>query len=468
MEIFVNLSNVKAAATHGGNNINQNDLAKLEQLDDGDGNLTQQEIETLHPEGIFDYLAGIRGDFTIEVDGRPILKSQLVALSKLAADNNMTLEEILDKAVVSETGFVTALYLENTPVSNIDAVASLTRLEILSLYNTVKPDEQPPIDIASLKGLTSLWRLSLGGRTIINSETLSSLVAVRVLYLWKTNISDIAFIVAMPELSDLYINGTKVVGTKGNISALRLKKDSLLRLNITDTPLARQTKMANDLEKSLPHTRIIRPTVEEVPHIPLTAELEALSAFATANGLSLDAVLKRAVVTKNPGDKSSHVTKLYLEGLSGIKDLSALEALTRLEILSIYDLKGEGQLTNISVLAKLKSLRWVSLGGQKKITDFSPLNGLSELRVLYLWGTSVKDVSFAVNMPELLEFYVDGCGSLDPASVESLIGSHHRPKKLRHIDIGERFAEKPPGLEAMRGQIASAFPEVVVLPLKAW
>ena len=64
-----------------------------------------------------------------------------------------------------------------------------------------------------------------------------------------------------------------------------------------------------------------------------------------------------------------------------LRDLSALKALTRLQVVSLEDCTG---LTNVDALKNLSALRVVSLYGSTGLTNVDALKNLTGLRVLWL------------------------------------------------------------------------------------
>jgi hypothetical protein len=72
---------------------------------------------------------------------------------------------------------------------------------------------------------------------------------------------------------------------------------------------------------------------------------------------------------------------LIVNQIRGLKDLSAIEALTRLELLSLY---GLAQVDRLPDLSKLPSLRRLDLGQLRSLCDWSPLLRASGLEQLSL------------------------------------------------------------------------------------
>ena len=87
----------------------------------------------------------------------------------------------------------------------------------------------------------------------------------------------------------------------------------------------------------------------------------------------------------------------------GIHDLTGIEALTRLQNLTLND----NAIADISPLAAMPLLQNVSLDGNA-VTDASPLSGAQFLRGLSLRRNQLTDVQFAQELPRLTRLELDG------------------------------------------------------------
>ena len=129
---------------------------------------------------------------------------------------------------------------------------------------------------------------------------------------------------------------------------------------------------------------------------------------------------------------AASVTRLDLSD-RGLTDVSALAALTGLEVL---DLRGNA-LADVWPLAGLSNLRRLDLSGNW-IEDVSALAGLSELEVLLLDGNRVRDVLPLSLLPRLARLDLSGNRVTDAALLAEL-------RSLARLDLsGNRVADASP------------------------
>jgi len=191
----INLSSVPAAVAK-----QLKPLDKEGAKDGGpDGKVCVSEVPGKDEKGFMAFVTSVRTDFPIEVNGKPILRSQLVALNKLAKDNSMTLAEVLKKAVIKD-GYVHSLdFLKESRFKNVSAIQAMTKLwkldaslsglndlnqidwtkltnlGVLMLYKT------DTSDISPLQG-TNLWRLSVSGTKVTNFSSVAKIPTLRDFY----------------------------------------------------------------------------------------------------------------------------------------------------------------------------------------------------------------------------------------------------------------------------------------------
>jgi hypothetical protein len=96
--------------------------------------------------------------------------------------------------------FLTLLNLNNTRVSDVSALASLTSLQTLYLNNTKVSD------VSALASLTSLQTLHLGSTKVSDVSALASLTNLQTLGLWDTQVADVS------ALDSLVERGLKIYG----------------------------------------------------------------------------------------------------------------------------------------------------------------------------------------------------------------------------------------------------------------
>ena len=115
------------------------------------------------------------------------------------------------------------------------------------------------------------------------------------------------------------------------------------------------------------------------------------------------------------------VTILYLNGCTGVSDLSALQSLTGLRTLKLTGCTGVNDLT---ALQGLTSLQTLSISGCTGVSDLSALQSLTGLQTLSLSGcTGVSDLSALQSLTGLHTLYLSGCaGVRDLSALQSLTG----------------------------------------------
>ena len=148
-------------------------------------------------------------------------------------------------------------------------------------------------------------------------------------------------------------------------------------------------------------------------------------------------VNSNAISDFSPLEKLTNLARLDLEGISGLRDVSALANLTNLRELSLWgtdvsDVSALANLTNlvslelnntavsdVSALANLKKLEGLKLSGTA-VSDVSALANLKKLKRLHLKYTSVSDVSALANLTNLEWLYIDGTLVSDVSALANL------------------------------------------------
>lgn len=90
---------------------------------------------------------------------------------------------------------------------------------------------------------------------------------------------------------------------------------------------------------------------------------------------------------------------------AGIKDLSALKALRKLQYIDLTN----NEISDISILIQLPELKYLYLGGNK-ITDISPIINCHKIICLTIWANRIGDISILENLPDLEELYCQSTG----------------------------------------------------------
>ena len=148
-------------------------------------------------------------------------------------------------------------------------------------------------------------------------------------------------------------------------------------------------------------------------------------------------VNSNAISDFSPLEKLTALDELNLEGMSGLRDVSALVGLTNLEGLGlddtgVSDVSALASLTNletldlestgvsdVSALASLKNLEWLSLHNTD-VSDVSALAGLTNLKRLYLRYTGVSDVSALASLTNLVTLGLSDTGVSDVSALAHL------------------------------------------------
>lgn len=145
---------------------------------------------------------------------------------------NISNTKVSDITPLADLTILQELYMWNTNVTNLKPIETLTKLQKLVLW------ENQTSDISPLASLTDLWFLSLDSKNLSDISSLSSLTNLKYLLLPNTNISDISPLAPLTNLKRLFLSRTNI----SDISPLTsIKSLKMLRLEETDiseiTPL---------------------------------------------------------------------------------------------------------------------------------------------------------------------------------------------------------------------------------------
>ncbi len=142
---------------------------------------------------------------------------------------------------------ITELDLSGTHVTDLKVLESLTNLQVIYLRDT------QVIDITPLQNLTCLTKLYLGGSGISELSLAIGLGNLQVLGLTNTQVSNITPLKGLTNLQRLYLGGTHV----SDITPIYVLNASLKKLDMKNTPAARDKVRMAALRKAMPHTEII-------------------------------------------------------------------------------------------------------------------------------------------------------------------------------------------------------------------
>ncbi|MYF69738.1 MAG: hypothetical protein F4181_07070, partial [Proteobacteria bacterium] len=323
--------------------------------------------------------------------GMPSLRSVVLGgnaiadISPLAGMNQLGWLELhlnyLDDASLEWLGGLTGLHRLNLSnqqgaITDIAPLADLRRLEHLELSDnprlydigtishfpelrTLYLNYMPVSDISALAGLTRLSRLHLSGTRVKNLDELTGLPELSVLFFWQNSVSDMAMFSKLRSLSVLHINYNQISDISALVDSPVLADDA--GLWIQGNPLGREAIYshvplleARGITVHL-YDDDIAPAERHVPDGRLRA---ALAEAAGKPGNADDVVLF-------DNDFRYYIRWLDLSDL-GIEDLTGLEHAHRLESVNL----ARNPIEDLSPLLGLASLRHVTL-------DAATLNGAS-------------------------------------------------------------------------------------------
>lgn len=256
----------------------------------------------------------------------------------------------LEKATNLESLHLSSLHCKDvTPIENLKKLKSinityndLENLDFLKGFEnleTIKMDSNEIKNLDGIKELTNLKHITLTNNKIEDLSALSELKNLEELYLDKNNISDLGPLKELTGLRELSLNDNKIK----DISALE---------NLTEL------------------TMLYMNGVYTGPYDAPDDSGNAISNIEPLRNLK-------------------KLTKLHLQDLVYIEDLSPLAELTNLESLI---LRGN------------------------RISNIEPLRNLTKLEVLYLYKNNVSDISALENMTEMgeLNFAVNKVKDISP------------------------------------------------------
>lgn len=284
--------------------------------------------------------------------------------------------------------------------ADLEAVASLPNLRILSLTDCAISDISP---LSALTGLTSL---TLSDNNISSVSALSGMSSLRTLYLSGNSVEDYTPLHSLRSLTTLDISG----------------------MEISDVEF-------EELQEALPGCAIIsdEPVVEvreitlggvtfqsDVTELDLSGRgISDISDLAYCEGLETLDLSGNEIEDLSPLVGLSALTGLDISE-NNISSLSPLMGLTALERLDA----SSNSVTSIAALTELSSLRSLSLAGNE-LGSVSPLLGLSSLEELNLDGTGLDDtgLSSLSALSALRTLNVENNPDISVSAYESLVAA---------------------------------------------
>ena len=318
------------------------------------------------------------------------------------------------------------LFLSNTDVSDISPLVNLTNLTRLRLIGCPLSQASYLTHIPTLlaKGIVVDFDLilNLNSTNVSDVSAIAKLTRLERLYLSDTNVSDISPLVNLTKLKSLSLNSTNVSDISALANLTNLSWLSLSDTNVSDiSALARLTKLK---------TLGLRDTdVSDISALANLTNLEWLSLNSTnVSDISALARLTKlktlGLYNTNVSDISALARLMNLEGLhlgdTNVSDISALARLTNLEWLHLYDTN----VSDISALARLTNLRELNLSNTN-VSDISALARLTNLEWLHLYKTNVSDISPLANLTKLKTLELRGC-PLSQASYKHIAAMRQR------------------------------------------
>ena len=277
---------------------------------------------------------------SLEAEGAGISDLTGLELATNLTELRLARNNISDISAVAGLTKLRTLNLRDNAVSDISAVERLTRLTELHL------DRNRISDISVVARLAHLTVLDLGGNAISDISAVTGLTQLTRLELWENSISDISAVTRLTRLTVLNLAGNSVsdisvLAGLTNLIQLILNNNSISDISV----VARLTKL-----------------------IELRFGGNSVSDISAVAGLT-------NLIWLNLGDNS-------------ISDISALAGLTNLTELSF----SRNSVSDISVVAGLTKLIELRLGSNS-ISDISAIAGLTQLTELDLGGNSIWDIS---------------------------------------------------------------------------
>jgi Leucine-rich repeat (LRR) protein len=142
---------------------------------------------------------------TMLPDGRPIDATDYLTLCRLAADNKIEPNEVLERIELDSAGRVTEISLSNLKIFDISQLGDLTALTRLNLsYNQIT-------DISPMQNLTALTHLYLNDNNIVDISPVQNLTALTHLDLSSNQIADIRPMQNLTALTYLGLDNNNIV-----------------------------------------------------------------------------------------------------------------------------------------------------------------------------------------------------------------------------------------------------------------
>ena len=276
-------------------------------------------------------------------------------------------------------------------ISDLSPLAGLTQLEQLRFYEYSGNMNSSITDLTPLASLTNLVNLQLSCMAE-DLSPLSGLTNLKALSLYlPITVDDISFLTNLTDLQNLHIqdNGSNnthiILDDLTPLSGLTQLRELRLSVNgIADF----------DWAQDLTELRVLSCWGNEATY----TDLDGLKNLTKLQSLTLPypAIVGNEELDPEPYDIQglAGLTDLtYLQMYAGVKDLSPLANLTKLQALYIYNGTTKPSDTSLEPLRNLTELRefYFYAYGENVSVDLSPLAGLTKLNVLSITAQSYYD-----------------------------------------------------------------------------
>lgn len=250
-------------------------------------------------------------------------------------------------------------------INNIEAIAHLDSLKVLSLTH-LKKTKETPLDLKPLASLIAITEVNLQGTHVKSTEPLGQLKELQKINFDYSDITSISFLCSTPKVKELILTGPR--HTFENYDPVTCLKE-LEVLNVyhntqaTDANLDTLKVLTSLREINMPYNK----QITTLDFLENNLNLESIGCYRCQNLQDFSAV---------PRFKK---LKHFSVGNSRLENLDILKGLTKLEHVSVPSTR----VKNISVLADCLDLKSLNISNNT-IKDITSLYNCRELTSLKL------------------------------------------------------------------------------------
>ena len=335
------------------------------------------------------------------------LEALSLGAQQVAPGVSVNSNSISDISPLARLTKLQVLALEGNSISNISPLAGLTNLQLLDLSgNSIS-------NISPIAGLTNLTGLFLGGNSISDISPIEGLTNLTHLYLDYNSISDISPLVANTGLG----SGDQVLlqGNPLNAASINTHIPALQRRGVD---VRFDAVVAEPVDIPDPNLRaVIEAELGKAPGDTITtADMAKLIELRAPNANISDLTgLEGATNLTELDLGTEQVQQRVWRNSNSISDISAVQGLTKLEVLDLQD----NSIKNISAVRGLTNLTLLNLSGNL-ITDISAVAGLTNLTELFLRNNLISDISPLAGLNKLTTLNLDFNGILNISPLTGL------------------------------------------------